>query len=100
MRGRRVAIRVEHEVLGLQITINDLLFVQIFEREDDACSHEPRRLLVEAFVLLQHRPHVSAQTRLHQVVEELSVLERLVQSDLRSMSWPEDDVGRREAINK
>jgi hypothetical protein len=55
--------------------------MEIFQSQDYTCSHKFRRSLIEASAFLQDSPHVPAQTRFHQIVEILSVLERLVEPE-------------------
>lgn len=53
--------------------------MEILQSQDYTCSHKFGRSFIEASAFLQDGPHVPAQTRLHQIVQILAVLERLVE---------------------
>lgn len=76
-----VAVGVEEEVLGLEVAVNDPTAVQVFKGLDDAGRVEAGRVVVEIAAVAQDRPQLAAQAGLHQHVEVLAILERLVQLD-------------------
>lgn len=75
-----VALRIHHQILGLQVPIDNVARVQVFDSLDDAADDKLSDRFGELFVLLQLRPDIAAQARLHQEVDVLCVAERLEES--------------------
>lgn len=72
------ALTVEQQVFRLQVPVHDVRAVQIVERLHHARYHETRGVVVETSAIPEERPHLAAQTRLHQHVHVSVVLVRAV----------------------
>jgi len=73
-------LAVQQQVLWLQIPVHDVDAVQVVQRLDHARRHKTRGVVVETPAVPKQRPHLAAQTRLHQHVHVLIVLVRPVKS--------------------
>ena len=72
---------IQQEVLRLQVPVDDPPGVQVVEGLHDAGGVEPGGAVVKVAPVAQDGPQLPAQAGLHQHVEVLAVLERLVQLD-------------------
>lgn len=74
-----VAFRVDEDVVRLNVAMNEAQLVNALERQDALGHVEARYVVRECVVLDEHRHQISARQELHQQVEVLRILERVVQ---------------------
>lgn len=75
-----VALQVQQDVLGLQVTVDDVVLVQLLEREDDLGGKQTRLLLREAAVLLEPEEELATAAVVHDEVELVGRLEGVRQA--------------------
>ena len=73
-----VTFRVQEQVFGFEISVNEASRVEVFECLDDASCYEPGGVVVEAASVPEDCPHFSTQARLQEHVDIFGVLVRSV----------------------
>ncbi len=71
----QVPFPVEHQVLRLDVSVDDAVLVQVVESENETCTEELGLVLVEASHLAGVEAEVSSREVVHDEVEVLLVLE-------------------------
>lgn len=64
-----VAVFVKHDVIGLQVTENNLLLVQVFKRQHDLSSVDLNQLHAKASVFCECHTHITTWAVLHNQVQ-------------------------------
>ena len=79
VRQLEVAVLVDEQVVRLDVAVDKAGLVDRIDREDGLRHVEPRRVLGERVLLDQQRHHVAAGQELHDEVQVVLVLERVVE---------------------
>lgn len=53
-------VSVEDQVFGLEVTVNDVVLVQVFNGQDDLRKVEPGLIFLEVDLILQHSSQVAS----------------------------------------
>ena len=76
-----IPVNINHKVLRLNVPVDDVLFVEIFEARDEACYKEPRRLFIESAISADMVAEITSRQVIHNQIEVLAILERIVHVD-------------------
>ena len=76
-----VALGVEQDVLGLEVAVDDVVAVELLQREHDLGAVQPHAPLVEGALAPQVEEELAARLQRHHEVQLLAALERVVHRD-------------------
>src|SRR4051812_8440124 len=76
-----MAVRVKEDVLGLQVAINDVVFVKVLDGQDQLRNVELGPLLLKFAVLLQMPEQLAARHVIGDLIEVGRRLERKLEAD-------------------
>lgn len=76
-----MAILVIYDVIGFQVTEDNVSAMQVFECQQDLCQVKPSTILSEPFVFLQSTAHVTAGCVIKEQEKFLRGLKSVLESD-------------------
>lgn len=76
VRDSKIPIIFNHQILRFDVSMNDILVVDVLEARDQTRDKEPGRFFVELSVAANVVPKVSAREVVHYQVQVLTVLKR------------------------
>lgn len=77
----KIALIVEDKVFGLEVTVDDVLAMHVFQGKHYASSEEFALLLIEGLVLDHVEPEIAARQAWHDQVQVVTILERVLHAD-------------------
>lgn len=80
-----VTIRIEQNVLRLQVAVRNIALVQVLERHDDLGRIKPDGVLIKPLLLAQNAEHLAARDVFHDKEEVGVVLEGVPETDKERM---------------
>ena len=75
VRDATVPVRIQHQILWLDIAVDDLVLVHVFQTDEDVGDEELGLFFTESALVAQVVPQVAPVEVVHDKVEVLPVLE-------------------------